>query len=215
MTSAWSTGGSAALMQINFSLRSYAFQEHTITMRTFCYLLPTVGLASSLFFNFAAGAADSPKLEENKQRVEINAMQGKTAPALVLKDWLNSKALSPADLHGKIVVLDFWATWCGPCLASVPHNNELASKYAGQGVVFIGVCAPRGVEKMQETVKQHKIEYAVAADDGGATFKAFKADSYPDYYVIDRKGNLLWGDIVNSEIEKAIQLALKAEPAGK
>ena len=68
---------------------------------------------------------------------------------------------------------------------------------------------------MKETAKIHKIEYPVAADDDGATFKAFKADSYPDYYVIDRKGNLLWGDIVNSEIEKAIQLALKAEPAGK
>jgi len=45
---------------------------------------------------------------------------------------------------------------------------------------------------MKETAKIHKIEYPVAADDDGATFKAFKADSYPDYYLIDRKGNLLW-----------------------
>src|SRR4051812_2372285 len=184
-------------------------------MRTSSCLLATVSLAYSLFCGFAAGAADSPMLEQNKQRAEINAMQGKAAPDLALKDWLNSKALTPADLRGKIVVLDFWATWCGPCIASFPHNNELAAKYAGQGVVFIGVCAPRGVEKMKDTVKIHKVAYPVAADDGGATFKAFKADSYPDYYVIDRKGNLLWGDIVNGEIEKAIELALKAEPVAQ
>ena len=183
-------------------------------MRTSFGLLAAFSSAAFLF-PLGVVAADSPKLEENKQRDQIAAMQGKPAPALSLKGWLNSKALTPSDLKGKIVVLDFWATWCGPCLASVPHNNELAKKYASQGVVIIGICAPKGVEKMEETVNKYKIEYAVAADDGGATFKAFKADSYPDYYLIDRQGNLVWGDIVNSEVEKAIQLALKAEPVGK
>ena len=175
-------------------------------------------LLSIVAFTYAvtlAQAAEAPKLESNKSRAEINAMHGKPAPALALKDWLNSKALTPADLKGKIVVLDFWATWCGPCIASIPHNNELAKKYASQGVVFIGVCSPNGAEKMQETVKKNKIEYPVAVDDKEATFKALKADSYPDYYLISRQGNLLWGDIVNDDIEHAIELALKAEPAEK
>jgi thiol-disulfide isomerase/thioredoxin len=174
----------------------------------------SIGVCSVLI-GFAASAAESPQLEANEQRAQIDAMHGKPAPALALKNWLNSKPLKQADLKGKIVVLDFWATWCGPCIASIPHNNELAKKYAAQGVVLIGVCAPNGAEKMAETVKSQKIEYPVAADDGGATFAAFKADSYPDYYVINRQGNLLWGDIVNSEIDKAIELALKAEPAPK
>ena len=136
-------------------------------------------------------------------------MQGKPAPALAVTGWLNTKPLTLADLKGKIVVIDFWATWCGPCLASIPHNNELQRKYAGKGVVFIAVCAPNGGEKMAATVNQRGIQYAVALDNGnGDTFAAYRADSYPDYYIIDRNGNLHWGDIVNDDVEKGIQLLL-------
>lgn len=150
-----------------------------------------------------------PELEDSQQREAINAMQGKPAPALSVRNWLNTKPLSTADLKGKIVVLDFWATWCGPCLAAVPHTNELQKKYADQGVVFIAICAPRGGEKMERTVKERGIQFATALDTReGDTFAAFKANSYPDYYVIDRKGNLRWGDLKNSDVEKAIKLLI-------
>lgn len=158
---------------------------------------------------FAAGNSE-PKLEQNKNREAIAAMQGKPAPELSVKNWINSKPLKLAELKGRIVVLDFWATWCGPCLASVPHSNELQKKYADKGVVIIGICAPNGGEKMAETVKKHDIQYAVALDTGshGDTFAAYKADSYPDYFIIDRKGNLHWGDVVNADVEKAIEVLL-------
>ena len=157
-------------------------------------------------------AGDKPRLEANKQRAEVDAMQGKPAPPLKLNYWMNTKPLKPEDLKGKIVVVDFWATWCGPCLKSVPHNNALAKKYADKGVIFLGVCATKGGEKMPATVKQHRIAYPTAVDINGATFAAFKADGYPDYYIIDRDGTLLWGDIVNSDIDKAIELAVNRQP---
>ena len=171
-------------------------------------------IASTMVFAAScpsASAADTtaPALEDNANRNAINAMQGQPAPALAVGGWINSNPLTLADLKGKIVVIDFWATWCGPCLASIPHNNALQKKYVGQ-VVFIGVCAPRGGEKLAATVSQRGIEYAVALDNGkkGDTFAAYQADSYPDYYIIDRKGNLHWGDIVNGDVEKAIRLLL-------
>ena len=151
----------------------------------------------------------TPTLEKNKNREAVDAMHGKPAPALALKNWLNSQPLTLADLKGKIVVLDFWATWCGPCLAAVPHTNELQKKYADKGVVFLAVCAPRGGEKMEDTVKNRGIKYAVALDQGsGDTFAAYKADSYPDYFIIDRKGNLRWGDVANADVEKAVEILL-------
>jgi cytochrome c biogenesis protein CcmG, thiol:disulfide interchange protein DsbE len=179
-------------------------------MTRFIRLLMAGVLSPWIFLQVTpAFGADTPKLEDNKQRTALNAMHGQPAPTLALKEWMNSKALTAADLAGKVVVLDFWATWCGPCLASIPHNNELAKKFTDRGVVFIGVCAPKGADKFAEVVQSKKIEYPVAVDDGGATFKAFKGDSYPDYYIIGADGNLLWGDVANSDVENAIEMALK------
>jgi thiol-disulfide isomerase/thioredoxin len=175
---------------------------------SFLPLVTAVFIAASIHLTPGAYAF-KPGLEAGTNREAIDAMQGKPAPALSVKNWLNSKPLTPDDLKGKIVVLDFWATWCGPCLAAVPHTNELQKKYANQGVVFIAVCAPKGGEKMEQTVKDRGIKYATALDTGkGDTFVAFKANSYPDYYIIDRKGNLRWGDLKNGDVEGAIKLLI-------
>jgi cytochrome c biogenesis protein CcmG/thiol:disulfide interchange protein DsbE len=179
-------------------------------MRTFCRsITPWAAVWIGLIVVASRlAAADAPALESNKAREAINAMQGKPAPPLAVKEWMNAQAQTLADLKGKVVVLDFWATWCGPCLASVPHTNELMKKYQDRGVVFVGVCASNGAEKMAETVKKHGILYPVVKDAAGATVNAYKVDSYPDYYIIDRQGNLRWGDLVNADLEKAIQILL-------
>ena len=140
-------------------------------------------------------------------------MQGKPAPKLGLKGWINSKPLSLEDLKGKIVVLDFWATWCGPCIRAVPHTNEMMEKYADEDVVFIGVCAKSGSEKMAATVKEHGIKYPVAVDAGANA--AYRANSFPDYYLIDRAGVLRWADIANADVEKAIGILLKEKKKKK
>ena len=53
---------------------------------------------------------------------------GKPMPKLELSNWIG-KEVKPEDMKGRIIVIDYWATWCGPCIASIPHNNEVAKKY--------------------------------------------------------------------------------------
>jgi thiol-disulfide isomerase/thioredoxin len=58
------------------------------------------------------------------------------APEILFSEALNQKGLSPANFTQKYVVLDFWATWCGPCVASLPHLSEMSQKYSSDSVVF-------------------------------------------------------------------------------
>lgn len=156
-------------------------------------------------------AADFSDAFEGKagDRARLEKLQGSVQPpALVLKDWQNSSVLTLAELKGKIVVLDFWATWCGPCIKSIPHTNELAAKYK-DSVVFIGICHPKGADKMKGVVETHGIKYPVAIDPAGATIAAYAVNSYPDYYIIDQTGTLVVADCANGEVEAVIEKLLK------
>ena len=134
-------------------------------------------------------------------------------PAITSETWLNVDEpyeLGGENTFGKVVMLDFWATWCGPCIASIPHTNELMEKYADEGLVIIGVCHPRGVEKMEQTVTEKGIKYPVCADADGEIIKSYVVNSFPDYYFIDRAGKLRIIDCKNGNAEDAIK-ALLAE----
>lgn len=142
------------------------------------------------------------------ERERLKALDPSNPPALQVTTWINGEAATLASLKGKIVVLDFWATWCGPCLASIPHTNELAEKYKDK-VVIIGVCHPRGGEKMAEVVKEKGIKYPVCLDSEGATAKAYAVNGFPDYYIIGASGKLAVADCANGAVEKALEALTK------
>lgn len=143
-----------------------------------------------------------------EKRERLADLQGSdNPPEWDLTDWANSEALTLEDTKGKIVVLDFWATWCGPCIRSIPHNNELYEKYKDD-VVFIGVCNPEGSDKMLATVKDKGIKYPVAIDPDEKTIEAYEVNGYPDYYIFDRTGKLVVADCSNSQVEAVIEKLL-------
>src|SRR4051794_34306792 len=194
-----------------------------------------VGLLGALWIMVASSAiaADEQTKQEEQRGVTIGGAEipdgwlegtassraqrfdglkvGQAPPELGVSQWKNGEPIELSSLKGKVVLLDFWATWCGPCIASIPHNNELYERYKGDGLVLIGVCHSRGADKMAETAEQKGIKYPVAADRDGQTVAAYAVDSFPDYYFIDRAGRLRILDCKNGNVEDAIKLLL-AEP---
>ena len=151
--------------------------------------------------------------DNDQQRAEHGALLGKPAPELTLKDWKNSDPLSLPDLKGKVVVVDFFATWCGPCMAAIPHNNELYAKYKDKGFAFIGVCtSSEGQDKFADVVTARGITYPAATDPASASEKAWHVMWYPTYAVVDRAGKLRAIGLGTEHLEDVIQ-KLIAEPA--
>jgi thiol-disulfide isomerase/thioredoxin len=139
-------------------------------------------------------------------------MLGQPAPRLELSEWINGE-ITPQSMKGKIVVVDFWATWCGPCRRAIPHNNELLKRYASKGVLIFGACGSgRGEEKMAETLKELKAEYPNARASKGTT-EAWKVQWWPTYAVIDRQGKVRALGIQPEYVEKVIDALLVEQPA--
>jgi len=86
---------------------------------------------------------------------------GSIAPAIALND-LDDKPLNLADYHGKVVLLDYWATWCVPCRAEIPHFVEFQDKYASQGFQVLGISMDDGPQPVQGFYKDFKMNYPVA-----------------------------------------------------
>lgn len=119
-----------------------------------------------------AGAQDA------KQPKEINA-----------KGWLNSEALSLEKLKGKVVVVEFWATWCPPCRASIPHLVELRSKLDKSKVEIIGL-TDEPKEKVEGFAKEMKMNYSVGY--GSTSGGDYGVTGIPHAFIIGADGKIAW-----------------------
>jgi thiol-disulfide isomerase/thioredoxin len=137
---------------------------------------------------------------------------GKAAPEIKAAYWLNSDAVTLAGLKGKVVVVEFWATWCPPCRKSVPHMIELSEKYAGQGVAIIGL-SDEPKTKVEPFAKELKMTYIVGG--GSTTLKDYGVNAIPTAFVIDAEGKVAWqGHPMDPSFDKSLAAEVaKLKPA--
>ena len=180
-------------------------------------MLKTILVCLAVATITACGATDDGFKREGKpeERKLQNSLEGKVPPALQVKKWINigDKAPRVKDFRGKVVVIQVWATWCGPCREAVPDLKRLVALTKEKGLVLLSVHTTRGGEKAAAFVKENGISWPVAVDDADKTAKALGAVSgKPDYYLVDRKGVLRFADLEEVELGRAATMLLD-EPA--
>jgi cytochrome c biogenesis protein CcdA/thiol-disulfide isomerase/thioredoxin len=140
------------------------------------------------------------------------------APELAgLGPWYHSAPLSLAALKGKVVLVDFWTYSCINCVRTLPHIQDLWSKYKDQPFVVVGIHAPeftfeKKPQNVADAIRTHKLTYPIAQDNDFATWKAFDNQYWPAKYLIDAQGVIRYthfGEGGYDETDQAVQRLLE------
>lgn len=170
-------------------------------------------LRTTIILSLALAAASSPALAQNTptpsdaapKAAEPTLKAGQPAPAFQVESFVKGDAFTSFE-KGKVYVVEFWATWCGPCIAGMPHLSGLQREFRDKGVTIVGVNVWEDPEYTSDTLakvrsfvekKGDMMEYAVAFDGASKTMdtawmKAAGRNGIPSAFVVDQSGTIAW-----------------------
>ncbi len=139
-----------------------------------------------------------------------NLTIGKVLPDSVAQD-LDGKKLKISDYRGKVVVLDIWATWCGPCRAMIPHERELVKHLKDKPFVFISLSADDEKETLVKFLEKEPMPWTHWWNGGakGGPVEEYKVRFFPTIYVLDDKGVIRSKHVRGEAMDKVVEELLK------
>jgi peroxiredoxin len=170
-------------------------------------------------FTAPAGAEKVGSIEEifgqQPEEQKPHALLGKPAPPVKLDIYAGGK-FDLAAQKGKVVILDFWATWCGPCVQALPVISKVAESFADKGVVFYAVNLQEDADTVKKFFVDEKLEVPVLMDLKGETAAAYLAAAIPQTVLVGKDGSVQVVHVgLSADLEKTLTAELESLLAGK
>ncbi|HTA17090.1 MAG TPA: TlpA disulfide reductase family protein [bacterium] len=165
----------------------------------------------------ASGAAMSPaRPAAHKHKHKVYHAAPDAVPDFTLNEVISGKPFHLRDHIGQVVLIDFWATWCGPCRMALPHLIEMENKYGGKNFTVVGVSLDQqGTDVVKAFAQQWDLNYPVVVDTDGSLARTYGGiREIPTTVVIDREGRVVGDPLIGyrpfSDYEDLVLRALKA-----
>ncbi len=139
-------------------------------------------------------------------------LPGMVVPDIILPD-TNDSVVTLSSFRGKVVLIDFWASWCGPCRAANPGVVKLYKKYKDQGFEVFGVSVDKKKAEWVKAIKKDKITYQQVNDNGGwesKTLANYFVNEIPTSFLIDKAGRLVAVDLTGKGLKKLVAQLLES-----
>ena len=129
--------------------------------------------------------------EDHLFKMRINPIKDKKAPNFCLED-LSGKKIELKHFKGKVVFLNFWATWCGPCKEEMPSMEALYNQFKEKNFVFLTISVDYvGIKAVREFIEKHRYTFPVLIDPKCKTLDLFEVKGIPATFLIDKKGMMI------------------------
>jgi peroxiredoxin len=174
-----------------------------------------VGHAAKLHLVDAKGktrtVAITYEARPDRESIQRSALVGHEAPDFLPAVQSGVKLGKLSSMRGKVVIIDFFATWCGPCVESMPHVEELYKRLGKQGLVVFGV-SNESKEIVAHAAERFHVTYPLASDDSEGISASYQVFALPTMVVVDRKGVVREVAISDTDaVDSAVAAALKAK----